>query len=241
MSLVGIVALPMAYLLLPHHDSESYSGSSGRLDLGVLRDPAVRYLVLGYALHVIQEHVIKMWLPGFFLVVLVAKGADSTDAAARAAAIAGLALAGGALGPVIGGSISDRLGRTTSASAIFALSGVCGWLIGWTIGLPLGLIVGLSVVYSWAVAADSPIYSTGVTEVASPVALGSTMAVQAFIGFMGGVVGPIIFGGILDLFSEAHQWKAAFSAVGLLSLVVIVGMQRLRSLPQSRLLARGKG
>ena len=65
--------------------------------------------------------------------------------------------------------------------------------------------------YGWAIAADSAIYTTAVTEVAEPEQLGSTMAMQSFLGFMGGVVGPIVVGGVLDLVPVSIEWGAAFS------------------------------
>ena len=240
-SLVATASLPMAYLLLRTDQDRPAPGSSGRLDLAVLKNPSVRYLILGYSLHALQLHAVRTWFPGFLLAVLVAGGADSSQVAAKAATVAGLALGLGSIGPVMGGVISDRWGRATSASAIFALSGACGLAIGWTAELPWALIVGTGVVYGWAVSADSAIYSTGITEVARPVQLGSTMAMQAFLALTAGAIGPIAFGGVLDLTSEAYEWGVAFSSIGLLSIVAIAGLQRLRSLPESRLMASGRG
>ena len=241
MSIIAVASLPMAYLLLRAHVDRPAGGSSGRLDLAVLRSPPVRYLILGYSLHALQLYAVRTWFPGFLLAVLVAAGAQGTQAVAKAATVAGLALALGSLGPVMGGAISDRWGRATSASAIFALSGACAWVIGWTGDLPWALIVAIGVIFGWAISADSAIYSTGITEVADPEKLGSTMAMQAFLALMAGAVGPVLFGGILDLSPEDYEWGVAFSALGLLSLVAIFGLQRLRTLPQSRLLAGGKG
>ena len=240
-SLVSIASLPMAYLLLRAHRYRPVETSSGRLDLAVLKNPSVRYLILGYSLHAWQIHAVRTWLPAFLLVVLVAGGAEGTQAAAKAATVAGLALTFAAVGPLMGGALSDRLGRATSASAIVVLAGVCGWAFGWIDGLPWALIVGVAAVYGWAVSADSAIYSTGITEAARPEELGSTMAMQAFVALMAGAAGPIAFGGVLDLSSEAYEWGLAFSSLGFLSVVSFVGLQRLRSLPQSRLLAQGKG
>ena len=238
---VSLVGLPMAALLLRGSEERRSGGLSGVLDLSVLKSPPVRYLVLGYGLHAFQVHAVRVWLPGFLLAVLVAGGAEAGQAVARAATVAGLALAVGSLGPVMGGTISDRWGRARSASAIFALSGACAWAIGWAGNLPWPLIVGIGVVYGWAMSADSAIYVTGITEVANPVRLGSTMAVNSSIGLLGGLAGPIVFGGILDLSPERYEWGVGFSALGLLAFVAIAGLQRLRSLPESRLLAGGKG
>ena len=167
----------------------------------------------------------------FLVGVLVGRGMASPDAAVEGATLGGLALMTGSVGPLMGGAISDRWGRAASASAIFALSGGCAWLIGWTAGLPLPAIVGLSAVYGWAIAADSAVYSTGIVEVTPPGSLGSTMAVQASVGLIGGAAGPVMFGGILDLAPADMEWPAAFSSLGALAIVAIAAMQRLRRLP----------
>ncbi len=240
-SAAAVAGLPMAYMLLRSHRRRVDEVSSGRLDMRALINPPVRYLILGYSLHALQLFAVRVWLPAFLVAILVASGREGAQAAVTGATVGGLALVAGSIGPFMGGAISDRWGRATTASAIFALSGTSAWLIGWTAGLPFGLVVALSVVYGWAIAADSAIYSTGITEVSSPSSLGSTMALQASLGLIGGVVGPILFGGILDLAPEAHRWGFGFSSLGVVALVAIAGLQRLRYLPQSRLLASGKG
>lgn len=238
-ALAAAVSLPMAYLLLRAHRSAPGAPSSGRLDLVALKNRRARFLILSYTLHVIEEHAVRTWLPGFLVVVLVARGMDGADAVARAATIAGVALAVGGAGPVMGGFFSDRWGRPVAASAIVALGGACAWIIGWTAGLPVGLVVAIAVLYGWAIAADSPVYSSGITEVALPGLLGSTMAMQAFLGQLGGVIGPIGFGGVLDLAPSSVEWGLAFSALGVLAIVSFSSLQRLRSLPQTQLAASG--
>ncbi len=240
-SAVAVAGLPMAYLLLRSHGRQDAEVSSGRLNLRALVNPPVRYLILGYSLHALQLFAVRVWLPAFLVAILVASGSDAAGAAVTGATLGGLALLAGSIGPFMGGVISDRWGRATTASAIFALSGTCAWVIGWTAGLPFGLVVALCVLYGWAIAADSAIYSTGITEVSTPSNLGSTMALQASLGLIGGIFGPILFGGILDLAPEAQRWGFGFSSLGVVALVAIAGLQRLRQLPQSRLLASGKG
>ena len=240
-SLLAIAGLPALFVLLRGRDGGADNGSSGRLDPSVLRNPPVRYLILGYSLHAMQLFAVRVWFPVFLTAVLIARGVSTAQAVVTAATVGGVALAVGSVGPVMGGIISDRWGRATSASAIFGLSGLCAFLIGWTGDMPWALIVAIGVVYGWSTAADSAIYQTGVIEVTSPPSLGSTMAMQASLGLMGGVVGPIAFGGILDVSPAAYRWVVSYSFLGLLSIIAISGLQRLRTLPQSRLLAGGKG
>ncbi|MCI0813369.1 MAG: hypothetical protein J4N27_05735, partial [Chloroflexi bacterium] len=61
-----------------------------------------------------------------------------------------------------------------------------------------------------------------------PSKLGSTLAVHSFLGFTGGVIGPIVIGGILDLSPEAIRWGLAFSVTGALSIVAILSLMRVR-------------
>ena len=235
LALASAVTVPLAYVLLRNYPHPSSKSSSGRLNLAVLGNRRARYYILGYSLHAVELYAVRVWLPAFLLAVLMTKGVSRDDAAVTAATIGGIALAASSAGPIMGGVISDRWGRAKSASAILALGGVCAWSIGWIDGFPWGIVVVVVAVYGWAIAADSAIYSTAITEVSEPDQLGSTMAVQAFLGFMGGVVGPIIFGAVLDLFGDDIRWPLGFSVLGLLSIVAIVGLARVGSMAGSEL------
>jgi len=231
MALGSAAGLPLAYLLVRRHQTEPGLTSTGRIDLTVLRNAATRYLIFGYSLHAAVLFAVRVWLPAFLVVVLVGRGVGDDAAIVKAATYGGLALTVGSLGPVMGGLISDRWGRPTSAAAIFALSGACSWLIGWTGDFPWPLIVAIAVVYGWAIAADSAIYSTGVTEVAAPDRLGSTMALQAFMGLLGGIVGPILMGLVLDVTDDSFRW--GFSSLGVVAVVAIAALLRLRYLERT--------
>lgn len=227
LSLASFASLPLAWFLLRGPRPAAASGSSaGRLDVSVLRNRRSRVYILGYILHAAELYIVRGWLPAFLTAALVMRGMAHDQAVTTGAAVGGIALGVGALGPVMGGIISDRLGRAASAAAIFALSGACSWLIGWIGGFPWPLIVGVAVVYGWAIAADSAIYTTAVTEVAEPEQLGSTMAVQSFLGFMGGVVGPILAGGVLDLAPASIEWGAAFSTTGVIAVLAVLALAR---------------
>ena len=241
MALASAAGVPLAYRLLRDHRPPLGHRSSGRLDLTVLKNRPARFFILGYSLHAVELYSVRVWLPAFLVAILMARGISDAQAAVTAATVGGIALAAGSVGPMMGGMVSDRWGRAASASAILALSAACSWAIGWLGGFPFGVVVGLGAVYAWAIAADSSIYSTAVTEVAPASQLGSTMALQAFLGFMGGVIGPIVVGGILDVSPESLKWGLSFSFLGALSLLAIFGLTRVRSLPGAGLLTQGGG
>ena len=232
MSIASGVSVLMAYLLLRNHPRQPAAArSSGRLDLAALKNRAARLYILGYSLHAAELYIARVWLPALLAAALIARGISAERAVIDAATIGGLAMASGAIGPVMGGAMSDRWGRRPSASAIFALSGACSLALGWLIGFPWALIIAVSVIYGWATAADSAIYSTAVTEVATPSQLGSTMAIHSFLGFTGGVIGPIAAGAILDISPAPIKWGLTFSVTALLALAAIIALARLRRLP----------
>ena len=226
-ALASSAGVLLVYLLLRSHRDRPSGGSSGRLDLSALRNRPVRHFIVGYSLHAWELYAVRVWLPVFLVSVLVARGIDGDQAVVRAATVGGIALTAGAIGPVAGGMISDRLGRAVSAMAIFGLSGALSWAIGWMGGFPWAVIVAVAVIYGWAISADSAIYTTAIAEASKSAQLGSTMAVQAFLGFSGGVVGPVVVGAVLDATSES--WVIGFSSIGLISVAAIPVLLRVRS------------
>lgn len=228
-------SIPMMVMLLRSHSPHRPHQSSGRLDPTVLASRPVQFVILGYSIHALNLYAIRVWLPVFLASILVARGIADGQAAVAAASAGGLALAFGAAGPVVGGVISDRLGRTTAASLILGISAACAVGLAWIGHWPWGVIIGASAVLAWAASADSAIYQTGITEVSDPTRLGSALALQASLGLVGGVLGPIMFGGILDVMTGDYQWVFAFSALGCLAAVAIVGLQRIRSSQDARM------
>lgn len=223
---LSAVSLPLIFLLARSVSDTPPEVSRGRLDPSVLKSGPVQFVILGYTVHALNLYALRVWLPVFLATILVARGVAEGNAIVTAAEVGGLALAFGAVGPVMGGAVSDRLGRTTAASLILGVSAVCAVGLAWIGHWPWGLIVVVCVVFAWAASADSAIYQTGITEVADPRRLGSTMALQASVGLLGGVIGPVLFGGILDVAGGEYRWVFAFSTLGVLAAVAIFGLRR---------------
>ena len=241
-SAVSALSVPMAFALTRGRDAaiapksaSSTSSADGKLRLSALAgNSRARAFVIGYSLHAMELYAVRVWLPGLLAAARAARGADMASAAVSAATIGGAALAIGAVGPVMGGALSDRFGRARSAMAIFALSGVCCLAVGWAAFAPPAVAVALACVLGWAIAADSSIYSTAVAENSDPDTLGSSMALQAFFGFMGGVVGPIYMGAILDFAPESARWTIGFGGAGALSVIALIALAPVRRTERER-------
>ena len=231
---LSALSLPLMFVLIRSVPDTHGPLAGGKLDPTVLKSSPVQFVILGYTIHALNLYALRVWLPVFLVSILVARGVSEGSAVVTAAEVGGLALAFGAIGPVMGGAISDRLGRITAASLILGLSAVCAVGFAWIGHWPWGVIVAVSVVFGWAASADSAIYQTGITELADPRRLGSTMALQASLGLLGGVIGPVLFGGILDVTGGELKWVFAFSTLGVLAAIAIVGLRRVGSVTYFR-------
>ena len=217
------------------------SGPAGRwLDLSILRNRSVTLVIAGYALHTAELYLARLWLPLLLGAALISGGTPPLEAAALAATWAGFMFMTGIGGVLFGGFLSDYTGRSVGAALIFAVSGACSFVAGWLIGAPLPLLLALGFLYGFATAADSAIYSTAVTELSPRGRVGSTQAIQAFIGFTVGAIAPIAAGSVLDFTEGPAGWGFAFSLNGALAVAGVACLLLLRRMPESLRMAQGK-
>ena len=147
--------------------------------------------------------------------VLVSNGYNQEVASTVGSTTAGFIMTIGAIGPFLGGMLSDRIGRTGAASLIFSISGLCSFGLGWMLEAPWLMVLGVGLVYSFFVGFDSSVYTTAVTELADPRSLGSSLALHSFLGFGAGMISPIVFGVIQDATGPAHGWGWGFATGGI--------------------------
>ena len=203
-ALVGLIGVLIALAhILPRGSREGESaqpsGGSARLNLGVLRHRPMLLINTAYALHTAELYLARLWLPLLLAAALVHNGREAGEAAVLAATWSGFMFMTGIFGVFAGGVVSDRFGRTAGAGIIFAASGAISFVAGWLVGAPpLIALIALGFGYGFLTSADSAIYSTAVTELAPQNLIGSTQAIQSFVGFTVGAVVPIVAGGLLD-------------------------------------------
>ena len=244
-ALVGLAGVLIALIhVLPSRSQEGEaaqtSGSSGRLNLGVLRHRPMLLINTAYALHTAELYLARLWLPLLLAAALVHDGKEAGEAAVLAATWSGFMFMTGIVGVFFGGLVSDRFGRTAGAGVIFAASGAISFAAGWLVGAPPVVLIVLGFGYGFATSADSAIYSTAVTELAPQNLIGSTQAIQSFIGFTVGAVAPVIAGGLLDVFDGTLGWGAAFGFNGLLAVIGVAALLVLRRMPEAVNMAAGK-
>lgn len=203
-------------------------------------------MILGYASHMWEMYAMRGWIAPFFTAALLAHGFAKGTAAGWAATGAALAVGMGSLGTAITGVLSDRLGRTKTVSIIMAGSALCSFSFGWLADWHPALLSVLGLVYGFLVSAESPVFSTALTELVSPAYLGAAMGLQSLVGYSFAMVSPTVFGWALDVSRNVRwggvsaEWGIAFATAGLGGVAGPIFMYLLRRRPESGRMAQGR-
>jgi len=107
-----------------------------------------------------------------------------------------------------------------------------------------GVVVATAALYVLAIMADSAALTAGLVEAADPPTRGTAMAVYSFCGFAGGLVGPVIFGALLDAgggTARMTAWLFAFAGMACISLFASAILLRAATHAASPASLRGTG
>jgi len=220
-------------------------GNHSRL-LEVVRNKPAMLSIWGYTFHAWELLGMWAWLPAFLAAAAFAGGAGGAQAASLGATLTALTYLAAVVGSVLGGSLSDRYGRTAVTLAMAVASLACSFSFGWMIGLPMVLLVVVAVFYNVTGVGDSSIHSTTLTELMDPRYLGAAYSLRSVLGFGAGAIAPWVFGLVLDWgragggMPDHVVWGLAWSTLGLGGLLGPLAIWRLRRMPEAVKLANGK-
>jgi len=138
-------------------------GSRSRIGEVVKNRPAM-LSIWGYTFHAWELLGLWAWLPAFLAAASVAGGGSGSAAVSLGAMLTAFTYLVAVAGSILGGSLSDRFGRTAVTLAMALSSLVCSFSFGWMIGAPMFLLVAVAVFYNVTGVGDSSIHSTTLTE-----------------------------------------------------------------------------
>jgi MFS family permease len=200
----------------------------------VFRDRDLFLANLGYFGHMWELYAMWAWLLVFVNAALAAQQASS---AALASALTFAAIGAGFFGCIIGGLLSDRIGRTLTTAGMMIVSGLCAAGVGFAFTGPAWLFIAVIVVWGIAVIGDSAQFSAAISELADRRFVGTALSMQVGIGFALTVVAIWLMPRFAEL---VGSWRWAYLMVVPGPAVGAIAMLLLRRSPAAARLANGR-
>ncbi|MBZ9734281.1 MFS transporter [Mesorhizobium sp. CA18] len=199
----------------------------------VFREKPLLLVNLGYLGHMWELYAMWAWLLAY---TRAAFEAQAIGTAAAASLSTFLVVASGILGCLLGGYLSDRVGRTATTAGMMIVSGSCALLMGFLFTGPLWLFMLVALVWGVSVIGDSAQFSAAVTELADRRFVGTALSVQMGAGFALTVLAIWL----TPRFAEfIGGWRWAFLLLVPGPLLGAAAMLWLRNLPESVKMAGG--
>lgn len=202
---------------------------SWRLAGTVLAHRPTRLAIGGYLGHMWELYAMWTLVALFFLEYFGLRGITAATAGLLAGLGAFAVIATGGVGSIVAGVWADRLGRERVATWALAVSGGCALVVGWLMAAPPWIVLPLTLLWGFAIVADSAQFSALVTEVAPQYAVGTALTLQTSLGF--GLTAGSIW--LATELAAAVGWGPTFSLLAIGPAAGIVAMVRLRALREA--------
>jgi MFS family permease len=237
------------YFILRGLPDQKAEAEERRFKKELLSNKPALLMITGYTAHVWELEGMRAWTSAFLVACLLAAGSTKSNALQTGATLSSAIFFMGVFSTGIAGYLSDRWGRTVIIIVMMIASILCSFSFGWMIGGPVIWIVLVGLCYGFTVIAESPVFSTGLTEVISPNYLGTALSIRSLVGYGVGVLVPTVFGAFLDWTNPAGiekelgylpNWGWAFTMLGIVGLIGPLSMFKLRSMPESKKMGGGR-
>ena len=130
---------------------------------------------------------------------------------------------------ILGNEVALRIGRQKWVCIVMLTSAVMGIALAFSTGHSWWLIVALAVGHAIFIMADSSTLTAGLVMSAQENIKGAAMGLHSLMGFGGGLLGPAIFGFVLDISgSRTSQlaWVWAYVAVVMWGVLFVIYERR---------------
>ena len=181
-SLLALMAAAMVMWLGdgPHLKLRDPSSPAAQANvLRAFKAPALRASAFAYFGHMWELYAFWTLVPMLIRITDLPGRLGVGSVAGLSFAVIGV----GALGCVLGGWMSVRIGSARVAAVALGLSACCCLVFPWVSEAPAWLLLGTLLIWGMSAVADSPQFSALSSQACPPDAVGSTLAVQNGIGF----------------------------------------------------------
>lgn len=192
----------------------------------VLQDKNASGFIFGYTVHSLELFASRSWLVAFFAFCTVVTGETFLLAATT---LAGVINFFGVPSSILGNEIALRIGRQKWICIVMVTSAVFGIALACSTGQSWWLIFALAVGHAIFIMADSSTLTAGLVISAKENIKGAAMGLHSLMGFGGGLLGPAIFGFMLDISgSRASQssWIWAYVSVVIWGVLFVIYERR---------------
>lgn len=226
----AVLAAVLTWFVLPANPQTQKDHDTHLLDFRpVLQNRDAMAFILGYMGHNWELFAFRSWVVAF---LVFSGGLNGGDLWLSATTIAAIATFLGVPSSILGNELAVRIGRRRMIVCVTLLSIGLSAVIGFSAANYWPVVV-LCLLYGVLLTGDSAAITAGTVAAAAPGQRGATLAMHAFLGFMGGVFGPLAVGIVLDAASggTVFGWGMAFIATGAgsamaLAAIILVASRR---------------
>ncbi len=177
----------------------------------------------GYFGHMWELYAMWTWLPAFLTASFLTYSPEIPHWFIALSSFISIGIAGG-IGSVIGGLISDKIGRANLTILSMFISAICSIIIGFTFGEYVWLTLIISIIWGVSVISDSAQFSAAVSEIAEVEYVGTALTFQMCIGFL-----ITIFSiNLIPIIQRIVGWEWVFSILAIGPILGIMSMVKFR-------------
>jgi predicted MFS family arabinose efflux permease len=225
----AMLAFLLVALKVPSEGAPPRAGEQALFDFRpVLRNRSAMAYAIAYCIHTLEMSALRGWGVAFLGFVALQSGGSATIMSPTMA----LTLLGllGTLASVLGNEAAILIGRRRLITLAMLASAACAIVLGFVGSHSYPLAFALMVLYGPIVWLDSSSLTAGTAGTAEPSRRGATLAVHSMLGYVGGFVGPLIVGFVLDWQGgmSVSAWAAAFTLIAVLMLLALAAFLLLR-------------
>jgi MFS family permease len=128
---------------------------------------------------------------------------------------------------IIGNELCLHFGRRRVIFIVSPISAGVSAIFGFLLGLPYWFLIVMSATSAFLISLDSGSIHAGMVQRAPRGYAAATMAIHSMAGFGAGLIGPFVFGAVLDMAGDTTKlgWILAYASVGLAAFIVPIAIR----------------